>query len=100
MIKFHYVKRSNGWYYIVIDKKTIGWGVSPEKFKDNYLSKESKDVIIGVIGVVYILFCFYGINWLSSYLLPKWVDIMIGFPLSMYLIYKGTVYFANTQLNA
>ena len=58
---------------------------------------KNKNIIIGIIGVIYVLFCFYGINWLASYLLPKWVDILIGFPLSMYLIYKGMLYFNNVE---
>ena len=31
---------------------------------------------------------FYGVNNMSHKILPKWIDILIGFPLSMYLIYK------------
>lgn len=54
-----------------------------------------KNIIIGIIWVIYILLCFYGVAWLASYLLPKWVDIIIGFPLSMYLIYKGSIYFST-----
>jgi hypothetical protein len=50
-----------------------------------------------IFFVIYILLSFYGVNWLASYLLPKWIDILIGFPLSMYLIYKGMIYFNNIE---
>lgn len=37
---------------------------------------------------VLIFITFYGVNILSHHILPKWWDIIIGFPLSLYLIYK------------
>lgn len=45
-----------------------------------------KDII--VIALIYI-FYFYGLNHLFHLLLPKWLDMIIGFPLSIYLMYEA-----------
>lgn len=45
-----------------------------------------------IIFVIYTFVCFYGANWVAHFILPKWIDIMIGFPLSLFLIYKGAVF--------
>ncbi len=58
---------------------------------------KDKNIIIGIIYVICMLFCFLGINWMSSYFLLKWIDVLIGFPLSMYLIYKVAISF-NSNL--
>ena len=58
---------------------------------------KTKNIVIIVKTFVYVLFCFYGINWLALYLLPKWVDVLIGFPLSMYFLYKAVLCFNNVK---
>ena len=49
-----------------------------------------------VIFVVCIVLCFYGTNHLAHYLLPKWIDMLVGFPLSIYLMYRVSLYYINS----
>jgi hypothetical protein len=45
--------------------------------------------------IVYMVVCFYGINWIAHHFLPKWIDILVGFTLSIYAIYKGCLFYLN-----
>lgn len=56
---------------------------------------KDKNIIIGIIYVICMLFCYFGINWMCSYFLDKWIDILIGFPLSLFSIYKVAMSFNN-----
>lgn len=47
------------------------------------------------IFVIYVFFCFYGVPRIAAYLLPKWVGILIGVPLSFFLIYKGAIFYMD-----
>jgi len=53
-----------------------------------------------IIFAAYNLACFYGINWAAHHFLPKWVDMIVGFPLSMLAIYWGMIFFSRKFMNA
>lgn len=36
---------------------------------------------------IFLFACFYGINWISHRFLPKWVDIFIGLPVSIFFMF-------------
>jgi hypothetical protein len=42
---------------------------------------------------IYLAVCFYGINALARVLLPEGIDILVGFPVSVFVMYLGTVYY-------
>lgn len=64
-----------------------------ETVKCNYMKRSIKHVIIFSI---YILICFYGINRLAHHFLPKWIDMLVGLPLSFYLIYVGIIHYVKS----
>ena len=48
-----------------------------------------------ILFTLYVFVCFYGVNWLSHHFLPKWWDILTVFPLSVYLLYRGGLFYVN-----
>jgi hypothetical protein len=41
-------------------------------------------------------FCFYGTNLIAHAVLPKWIDIIVGLPLSIFFMYKIILYYKKT----
>jgi hypothetical protein len=39
-----------------------------------------------VFYILLVLIIFYGAIWLCFLILPKWIDVIIGFPLAIYLM--------------
>lgn len=54
-----------------------------------------KILIRGLVFAAISFTIFYGVNWTAHHFLPKWVDILIGFPLSIYLIFKAAMLYDN-----
>ena len=54
-----------------------------------------KILFLDVISILVVLFLFHGVNYIAFLILPKWVDVIIGFPLSIYLIYKWLIIYAD-----
>lgn len=48
-----------------------------------------------IIFSLYVFACFYGTNWVAHCFLPKWIDLLVGLPASMFLIYKGIIFYLN-----
>lgn len=48
-----------------------------------------------IVFTIYVFACFYGINWIAHHFLPKWIDILVGFPLSVYAIYRGSLFYLD-----
>lgn len=44
---------------------------------------------------VLMILAFYGTNKAAHHLLPRWIDIAIGFPLSMYLLYRAGLWYLS-----
>lgn len=40
---------------------------------------------------------FYGIPKLAFWLLPKWIDILVGFPLMIYVVYRVALSYLEKQ---
>lgn len=51
------------------------------------------------ILTVYLFISYYGIIWMGHKLLPKYWDILITLPLSLYLMYLGAFYFLKWNDN-
>jgi len=54
---------------------------------NEHFNKFSNAYIIGFLMYT----SFVGINHIAHMLLPKWIDILIGLPLSMYIISKSLI---------
>ena len=44
------------------------------------------------------ILAFYGTNKVAHFLLPKWIDIAVGFPLSMYLLYRVGLWYVSVPV--
>jgi hypothetical protein len=53
--------------------------------------KLSKAIILALL----IYSIFIGINILAGFLLPKYIDILVGFTVSMFICYRLIMYFVN-----
>ncbi len=62
------------------------------KIKEHF-NKFSNTYVIGFLMYT----SFVGINHITHMLLPKWIDILIGLPLSIYIISKSLIIFHNKK---
>ena len=62
------------------------------KIKEHF-NKFSNAYIIGFLMYT----SFVGTNHMAHMLLPKWIDILIGLPLSIYIISKSLIIFHNKK---
>jgi hypothetical protein len=49
---------------------------------------------IAALSTLAILF-FFSVNYVCHRILPKWIDVIVGYPLSFWLIFRGTLLYTK-----